>query len=122
MLKMKATTKRALPALVATLLAATACSTSAPDARYTPGNIENSGADASGTAIRQAETSAPAQVPEECKDSAVRSRVDTCNPPKGPASKQPADTSESANPNAEPAAPPAQTDPAGPATADPPPR
>ena len=114
---MKATTIRSLPALAATLLALSACS-SAPGARYTPGNIDNPAADASGTAIRQAESGAPAQVPEECKDSAVRTRVDACNPPKGPASEPPAP----ANPEAAPVAPPVQTDPTVPATADPPPR
>ena len=105
---MNVITIRALPALAATVLALGACS-SAPGARYTPGNIDNPAADASGTAIHQAESGAPAQVPAECKDSAVRTRVDACNPPKGPASQ-------------EPVAPPVQTDPTVPATADPPPR
>ena len=116
-LPVKVTTFLALPALAATLLALNACS-SAPGARYTPGNIDSPAADASGTAIRQSDSSAPAQVPEECKDSAVRTRVDACNPPKGPASQTPPPV----NSEAAPVAPPVQTDPTVPAAADPPPR
>jgi hypothetical protein len=80
--------KLTLPALVAALALLSACS-STPEPRYTPGNIDNSAADASGTAARQADAATPAQVPEECKDSAVRERVDACNPPKGPPAAAP---------------------------------
>jgi hypothetical protein len=113
---MKSPVIRALPALALTLLAA-GCSSS-PQTRYTPGDIDPKASDASGTAIHQAETSAPAQAPPECKDSAVKTRVDACNPPKGTANPVPANPVP-ANPEAAPVAP---ADPTVPATADPPPR
>lgn len=97
---------------VAASVALAACS-SAPEARYTPGNIDSPASDASGTAIRQADSASPAQVPEECKDSAVKERVDACNPPKGPTNQAPQGSQT---------APPTPTDATVPATPDPPPR
>ena len=71
------------PALAATLVALAACS-STPEARYTPGDIENSASDASGTANRQADAVSPAQTAEDCKNSSasVRTRSEACNTPK----------------------------------------
>ena len=82
---MKTFAVRSLPALVATLFALAACS-STPEARYTPGNIDNAASDASGTAIRQADEVTPAETREDCKNApaSVRSRTNACNPPKGP--------------------------------------
>jgi hypothetical protein len=104
---MRALVTCVLPALAATLVALAACS-STPEPRYTPGNIDNSASDASGTAIRQTDQASPAQVPEECKNADVKSRVDACNPPKGPVS----------NPGAGTESPPT----APPPTENPPPR
>jgi hypothetical protein len=85
---------RVLPTLVAAIVGLAACS-STPEARYTPGNIDNSASDASGTAIRQAESVSPAEVPADCKNTpaSVRSRVAACNPPKGPVNEAPAENS-----------------------------
>lgn len=89
---MKALAVCSFPALAATLLALAACS-STPEARYTPGNIDRSASDASGTAIQQADAVTPAEVREECKDTppSVKSRVEACNPPKEP-QKQPSES------------------------------
>src|SRR6185295_18692500 len=97
---MTATPVRAVPALVATLVALAACS-STPEARYTPGNIDNSASDASGTAIRQADAVSPAEVREECKHTppSVKSRVDACNPPKEPVNPPPADSQPTPSPS-----------------------
>jgi hypothetical protein len=83
---------RALSALAATLVALASCS-STPEARYTPGDIDNSASDASGTTTRQADAVSPAQTAEDCKNApaSVRSRSDACNPPpEGAANPPPA--------------------------------
>src|SRR6185436_17909029 len=91
---------RALPPLVATLIALAACS-STPEARYTPGDIDNSASDASGTATRQADAVSPAEVRKDCKDTppSVRSRVAACNPPKEPVNPPPADSQSAPSPS-----------------------
>ncbi len=101
--------------LAATLAVVAGCAGGAPSARYTPGQIDSSGADASSELIRQSEAAEVAHeraVKEaaareaaskeaakvECEDTAVNSRVETCTTPPAGGKSQPNPTTTEPQP------------------------